>query len=115
MPCVSSLDFSLACFCEQFGESLASVNQLRKTGGRNTRRHITDRLMRVLAFRALGSVGQCPLLQEKERAKETEREKERDRDREGSCHSTDLSAQQSPIMGQSFLTSVQHDGVLLQH
>ena len=38
--------------------------------------------MRVLAFRALGSVGQCPLLQEKERAKETEREKERDRDRE---------------------------------
>ena len=33
--------------------------------------------LRVLAFRALGSVGQCPLLQEKERAKETEREKER--------------------------------------
>ena len=79
-------------------------------------KQVADRqTLRVLAFRALGSVGQCPLLQEKERAKETEREKERDRDREGSCHSTDLSAQQSPIMGQSFLTSVQHDGVLLQH
>ena len=75
---ISSLDLSLACFCEPFGESLASVNQLRKTGGRNTRRHITDRLMRVLAFRALGSVGQCPLLQEKERAKETERERKRE-------------------------------------
>ena len=77
MPCISSLDFSLVCFCEPFGESLASVNQPRKTGGRNTCRHVKNRLMRVLAFRVLGSVGQCLLLQEKERAKETEREKER--------------------------------------
>ena len=56
-----------------------------------------------------------PPARERESTRNREREKERDRDREGSCHSTDLSAQQSPIMGQSFLTSVQHDGVLLQH
>ena len=31
---ISSLDLSLACFCEPLGESPASVNQLRKTGGR---------------------------------------------------------------------------------
>ena len=49
------------------------------------------------------------------RERESKRNRERERERLRQRGSTDLSAQQSPIMGQSFLTSVQHDGVLLQH